>query len=45
MVVATDEGERVVKLPVPMAPAEGGSSKSEHRLTMEYGEVRLFIKR
>lgn len=45
MVVATDDGERVVRLPQAMALVEGGSSKTEHRLNMEYGEVKLFLKK
>jgi hypothetical protein len=44
MVVASDDGERLVRFPVPMAPAEGGLPQAEHRLTMEFGEVRLFVK-
>jgi len=27
-----------------MAPIEGGEGKKEHRLTMEFGEVRVFVK-
>jgi len=45
MVVATDEGERLIRFPSAMAPAEGGGPPAiEHRLTMEFGEVRLFVK-
>jgi hypothetical protein len=45
MIVATDSGERTVRFPQPLAPLEGGSAKKEHRLTMEFGEVKLFVKR
>jgi hypothetical protein len=44
MICATDEGERVLRLPHPMAPAEGGPAAAEHRLSMQFGEVRLFVK-
>lgn len=44
MICAADEGERVLRLPRPMAPAEGGPAASEHRLSMQFGEVRLFVK-
>lgn len=44
MVVASDNGERVITLPRPMVPVEGGAAAAKHRLTMEFGEVRLFVK-
>ncbi len=44
MIVATDQGERVLRLPAPMVPVEGGAAAIEHRLNMEFGEVRLFMK-
>ena len=44
MVVATDDGERILHLPHSMAPAEGGAASTTHRLTMEFGDVRLFVK-
>ena len=44
MVVASDAGERIVHFPQSMAPMEGGTGKKEHRLTMEFGEVRVFVK-
>ena len=44
MLVATDEGERVLRLPHPMVPVEGGAAATEHRLSMQFGEVRLFVK-
>jgi hypothetical protein len=44
MVVATEPGERLLRLPYPMAPVEGGEAAKEHRLQMEFGDVRLFVK-
>ena len=44
MICATDEGERILRLPHPMVPAEGGAAATEHRLAMQFGEVRLFVK-
>lgn len=44
MICATEEGDRVLRLPTPMAPAEGGPASAEHRLSMQFGEVRLFVK-
>jgi hypothetical protein len=45
MVVATDAGERMVHFPQPMAPVEGGAAKKDHRLSMEFGEVRVFVRK
>ncbi len=45
MIVASDAGERIFRLPQPMAPVEGGTAKKEHRLSMEFGEVRVFVRR
>jgi hypothetical protein len=45
MVVASDDGERTVRFPAPMAPIEGGSAKREHRLTMKFGDVRVFVRK
>ena len=44
MLCATDDGERVLRLPHPMVPVEGGAAAAEHRLSMQFGEVRLFVK-
>jgi hypothetical protein len=44
MLVASDEGERVFRLPSPMVSSEGGDAATEHRLTMQFGEVKLFVK-
>jgi hypothetical protein len=44
MLVATDQGERVLRLPQSMVPVDGGPAGVEHRLQMEFGEVRLFVK-
>ncbi len=40
--VATESGERVLRLPKPMASVSGGPVLAEHHLTMDFGEVRLF---
>jgi hypothetical protein len=45
MIVASDNGERLVRFPAPMASIEGGTAKREHRLTMEFGEVRVFVRK
>jgi hypothetical protein len=45
MIVATDDGERIVRFPAPMAPVEGGSAKREHRLNMRFGDVKVFVKK
>ena len=45
MVVATDDGERTIRFPDPMAPIEGGGARREHRLTMKFGDVRLFVRK
>jgi hypothetical protein len=44
MIVASDQGERVFKLPYPMASVEGGAATTEHGLSMQFGEVKLFVK-
>lgn len=45
MIVASDAGERMIKFAQPMSPAEGGPAKREHRLNMEFGEVRVFVRK
>ena len=45
MVVATEKGERVLHFPVPMAPIDGGEAKKEHRVFMDFGDVRVFVKK
>jgi hypothetical protein len=44
MLVASDDGERVFRIPHALAPVEGGVAATEHRLSMEFGAVRLFVK-
>ena len=44
MIVAADAGERIATFPQPMAPIEGGAAKKEHRIKMEFGEVKLFVR-
>ena len=45
MIVASDNGERTVRFPQPMAPVEGGNAKKEHQLTMNFGDVKVFVKK
>jgi hypothetical protein len=45
MIVASDSGERTVRFPQPMAPVEGGKAKKEHRLTMNFGDVKIFVQK
>jgi hypothetical protein len=45
MIVASDRGERVLQFPQPLAPAEGGAASRMHRLVMEFGDVKVFVKR
>jgi hypothetical protein len=42
-VIATARGERVLTLPRPLRPVEGGEASAMHRLTMEFGDVRVFL--
>jgi len=42
-VIATAAGERTLTFPHAMRPVEGGAPSSIHRVTMEFGDVRLFI--
>jgi hypothetical protein len=43
MVTASDRGERIVRFPEPMAPADGGDAARDHRLQMEFGDVKVFV--
>jgi len=43
-VVATEPGERVLTFPAPLAPVEGGPASASHRVTMEFGDVRVFVR-
>jgi hypothetical protein len=42
-VIATAAGERTLSFPNAMRPVEGGAPSSIHRVTMEFGDVRMFI--
>jgi hypothetical protein len=42
-VIATAAGERTLTFPRAMRPVEGGAPSMSHRVTMEFGEVRVFI--
>jgi hypothetical protein len=42
-VIATADGERTLTLPHVMRPVEGGEPSKTHRVTMSFGEVRIFV--
>jgi hypothetical protein len=42
-VIATASGERTLTFPRAMGPVEGGVPSSTHHVTMEFGDVRIFI--
>jgi hypothetical protein len=44
MLVAAEPGRRVLSLPHPLMPVDGGAPTREHTLDLEIGEVRLFRK-
>jgi hypothetical protein len=42
-VIATADGERTLTFPRAMRPVEGGPPSTIHRLTMGFGDVRVFV--
>ena len=42
-VIATVDGERTLTFPHAMTPVEGGAPSKIHRVTMGFGEVRVFV--
>jgi hypothetical protein len=42
-VIATAAGERTLTFPNPLRQVEGGAPSLIHRVTMEFGDVRVFI--
>jgi hypothetical protein len=42
-VIATGAGERTLTFPRPMQQEHGGEASTTHRVTMEFGEVRIFL--
>jgi len=42
-VIATEAGERTLRFPRAMCPAEGGEASRLHTVTMAFGDVRLFV--
>jgi hypothetical protein len=42
-VIATADGERTITFPRPMRAVEGGLVADSHTVTMQFGDVRLFI--
>ena len=42
-VIATSSGEHTLSFPRTMSPVEGGEPSNVHRVTMDFGEVRVFV--
>jgi hypothetical protein len=42
-VIATADGERTLTFPHAMLPAEGGAPSAIHKVTMAFGDVRVFV--
>jgi hypothetical protein len=42
-IIATADGQRTLTFPRAMSPVEGGAASTSHQVTMEFGEVRLFV--
>jgi hypothetical protein len=42
-VIATADGERTLTFARAMRPVDGGEPSMTHRVTMDFGDVRLFI--
>ena len=42
MIVATEKGDRILRLPKPMVSIDGGQAAVEHFLSMDLGEVKIF---
>jgi hypothetical protein len=42
-VIATADGERTLTFPHTMRPAEGGAASTIHKVTMDFGDVRVFV--
>ena len=41
-VISTAAGERTLTFPSALRPVEGGAASSVHRVTMDFGDVRIF---
>jgi hypothetical protein len=44
-ILASSDGERTLRLPSALAPAEGGTARKEYQLDMRFGDVRVFVKK
>jgi hypothetical protein len=44
-ILASSDGERTLRLPATLAPAEGGAARKEYQLDMKFGDVRVFVKK
>jgi hypothetical protein len=42
-IIATASGERTLTFPRAMRPVEGGGLSLSHRVTMDFGDVRIFV--
>jgi len=42
-IVASDNGERLLQFPRPLAPVEGGHAAKDYRINLEFGDVRVFV--
>jgi hypothetical protein len=45
VILASSDGERILRLPQPMAASEGGAALREHQLDMKFGDARVFLKK
>ncbi len=43
MICATEPGERILELPSAMRPVSGITARQTHHLSMDFGDVRLFV--
>lgn len=43
MLTAQDDGERILRLPKPMASIDGGKASTEYKLDLKFGDVKVFI--
>ncbi len=45
VILASSDGERTLRLPHPLAPAEGGAASRKYQINMKFGDARVFVKR
>ena len=44
-ILASSDGERTLRLPTALVPAEGGVAQKEYLLDMKFGDSRAFVKK